>query len=75
VIDPALTMAQAGPPIARAENDVGGLLDVSKGWTLHIPGPDEVATATSRALAEQRAKAPKPAVTVAASGAPVIASR
>jgi hypothetical protein len=75
VIDPALTMAQAGPPIARAENDVGGLLDVSKGWTLHIPGPDEVATATSRALAEQRAKGPKPAVTVAASGAPVIASR
>jgi len=75
MVDPALTLAQVGPPIARAENDVGGLLDVSKGWTLHIPGPDEVATATSRALAEQRAKAPKPAVTVAASGAPVIASR
>ena len=73
--DPALTLAQAGPPIARAENDVGGLLDVSKGWTLHIPGPDEVAAATSRALAEQRAKTPAPAVTVAASGAPVIASR
>ena len=70
-----LTLAQAGPPIARAENDVGGLLDVSKGWTLHIPGPDEVAAATSRALAEQRAKAPAPAVTVASSAAPVIASR
>lgn len=73
--DPALTLAQAGPPIARAENDVGGLLDVSKGWSLNIPGPNEVATATSRALAEQRAKAPAPAVPVAASGAPVIASR
>ncbi len=73
--DQALTLAQAGPPIARAENDVGGLLDVSKGWTLNIPGPNEVATATSRALAEQRAKAPAPAVPVAASGAPVIASR
>ena len=73
--DPALSLAQAGPPIARAENDVGGLLDTSKGWSLHIPGPDEVATATSRALAEQRAKAPAPAVAVAASGAPVIASR
>lgn len=75
VADPAVSMAQAGPPIARAENDVGGLLDVSKGWTLHIPGPDEVANATARALAEQRAKAPAPAVTAAASGAPVIASR
>jgi hypothetical protein len=75
MVDPALTLAQSGPPIARAENDVGGLLDVSKGWTLHIPGPDEVAAATLRALAEQRAKDPKPAVTVAASAAPVIASR
>ena len=75
ITDPALTLAQAGPPIARAENDVGGLLDTSKGWTLHIPGPDEVATATARALAEQRAKDPKPAVAVAASAAPVIASR
>jgi hypothetical protein len=74
-MDPALTLAQVGPPIARAENDVGGLLDVSKGWTLNIPGPGDVANATSRALSEQRAKAPAPAVTAAASGAPVIASR
>lgn len=73
--DPALSLAQAGPPIARADNDVGGLLDVSKGWTLHIPGPDEVANATSRALADQRAKTTTSAVAVAASGAPVIASR
>ena len=75
ITDPTLTLAQSGPPIARAENDVGGLLDTTKGWTLHIPGPDEVATATTRALAEQRGKDPKPAVTVAASAAPVIASR
>ena len=75
VADPALTLAQSGPPISRADNDVGGLLDTSKGWTLRIPAPDEVAAATSRALAEQRAKDPKPAVTVAASAAPVIASR
>ncbi|WP_309661897.1 cell wall hydrolase [Sphingomonas sp.] len=75
MVDPTVSLTQAGPPIARAENDVGGLLDTTKGWTLHIPGPDEVATATSRALAEQRAKAPGPAVVVAASGAPVIASR
>ncbi|MEO6581305.1 MAG: cell wall hydrolase [Sphingomicrobium sp.] len=75
IADPAVILAQAGPPIARAENDVGGLLDVSKGWTLHIPGPEEVASATARAVAEQRSKAPAPAVTAAASGAPVIASR
>jgi hypothetical protein len=42
-------------------------------WARH--GPDEVAAATSRALAEQRAKTSKAAVVVAASGAPVIASR
>jgi hypothetical protein len=72
----AATLAQAGPPIARAENDVGGLLDVSKGWTLNIPAPGEVADATSRALAAQRAKAAAaPAVPVAVSAAPVIASR
>ena len=73
--DPALTLAQAGPPIARADNDVGGLLDVSKGWTLNIPGPDEVAGATSRALAAQRAKSSAPTVAVAASAAPIVASR
>jgi hypothetical protein len=69
-----VTLAEAGPPIPRADNDVGGLLDTSKGWTLNIPGPDEIAAATSRALAEQRAKAaaPAPAVPVAASAAPVV---
>ena len=75
---PTLTLAEAGPPIARAENDVGGLLDISKGWTLNIPAPGEVSTATARALAEQKAKAaaaPAPAVGVAATAAPVVASR
>ena len=70
-----LTLAEAGPPIARAENDVGGLLDVSKGWTLNIPGPNEIGSATARALAEQRAKDAAPAVPVAATAAPVVASR
>ena len=49
--DPAL----AGPPIARAPNDVGGLLDTSKGWTLNIPMPNESAGAT-RVIADQQAK-------------------
>lgn len=71
----ALTLAQAGPPIARAENDVGGLLDVSKGWTLNIPAPNEIGSATARALAEQRARDAAPAVPVAATAAPVVASR
>ena len=33
--------AMAGPPIARAPNDVGGLLDPSKGWTLNIQKAQE----------------------------------
>jgi len=64
----------AGPPVARAPNDVGGLLDISKGWTLKIPGPDEVSSATARALAAQRANAAAPAVEVATTAAPVVAS-
>ena len=47
--------AYNGPPIARAANDVGGLLDTSKGWTLNIPMPNET-SAASRAIAELQAK-------------------
>jgi hypothetical protein len=54
--DPTL----AGPPIARAENDVGGLLDTSKGWTLNIPGPTE-SSSTSKSIADYQTKAPEPA--------------
>jgi len=63
VDDPAL----AGPPIARAPNDVGGLLDPSKGWTLNIPGPSESNSAT-KTVADHQIKAPEPAkpVTLAA---------
>lgn len=45
--------AVAGPPIARAPNDVGGLLDTSKGWTLNIPMPSETGSAT-KAIAEKQ---------------------
>jgi spore germination cell wall hydrolase CwlJ-like protein len=63
VDDPAL----AGPPIARAPNDVGGLLDPSKGWTLNIPGPSDSNSAT-QSVAEHQIKASEPAkpVTLAA---------
>lgn len=43
----------AGPPIARAPNDVGGLLDTSKGWTLQIPGPSDSASAAARIASQQ----------------------
>ena len=47
--DPAL----AGPAIARAPNDVGGLLDTSKGWTLNIPGPEEMSSADKLIAAQE----------------------
>jgi len=55
VEDPAM----AGPPIARAPNDVGGLLDTTKGWTLNIPMPSETGAAT-KTVAEKQTKAPEP---------------
>ena len=65
-----------GTILNRAPNDVGGLLDVSKGWTLNIPGPNDIGTATARALAEQQSKAETPeTAAVAATAAPVVASR
>jgi spore germination cell wall hydrolase CwlJ-like protein len=53
-----------GTVLKRAPNDVGGLLDTSKGWTLHIPGPDE-SPASARLIASQEGKpaAPKVATT------------
>jgi hypothetical protein len=68
-----------GTILKRAENDVGGLLDVSKGWTLNIPGPD-AGSATTAIAAQQGAPAKAVAATspietgTASSGA-VIASR
>ena len=67
-------VAYDGPPIARAPNDVGGLLDVSKGWTLNIPMPGE-AGAASKAIAEQQAKPVAPPQNDAPSPTRVIASR
>lgn len=66
--------AYSGPPIARAENDVGGLLDTSKGWTLNIPMPNETGNA-AKAIAQQQVK---PVVSPQNGAAPeirVIASR
>jgi hypothetical protein len=51
----------SGPPVARAPDDVGGLLDTSKGWTLNIPGPDDSGSSAARVLAAQQASGTKPA--------------
>lgn len=75
--DPALDIstAIAGPPIARAPNDVGGLLDTAKGWTLNIPMPSETGAAT-RAIAERQQNPPAPVAESKPSGiVPVLASR
>jgi hypothetical protein len=59
VEDPAL----AGPPIARAPNDVGGLLDTSKGWTLNIPMPSE-SNSASKSISDTQVKPHEPAAPV-----------
>jgi spore germination cell wall hydrolase CwlJ-like protein len=87
-VDPNATLENAviagpitdGTQLKRAPNDVGGLLDVSKGWTLTIPDPKDTSAATARALAQQQqAKPVSPAapaaVASAATASPVIASR
>ena len=55
-----------GTLLQRAPADVGGLLDTSKGWTLHIPGPEEASGAAARAVASQQVKPAAPTATVAA---------
>ena len=68
----------AGPPVPRAENDLGGLLDTSKGWTLSIPGPDDSANSTVRLIAEQQGRTAGAAASGGAASAkagPAVASR
>ena len=57
---------EAGPPVPRAPNDVGGLLDTSKGWTLSIPDPRETRGASSEVLAAQEANPAAPVVVASA---------
>lgn len=62
-----MAAADAGPPVPHAPDDVGGLLDTSKGWTLHIPGPDESDSAAARTIAAQQGPSPSPREVAAAS--------
>lgn len=49
-----IASAEAGQPVRRAPNDVGGLLDTTKGWRLNIPVPDESDGAAARMIAAQQ---------------------
>jgi spore germination cell wall hydrolase CwlJ-like protein len=61
-----------GTVLKHAPDDVGGLLDTSKGWTLSIPAPDESASSAAKLIAAQEHKpAPAPAAQVASNGANV----
>lgn len=53
----AIVAEVAGPPVARAPNDVGGLLDTTKGWTLTIPAPEESGGSAAKLIATQERKA------------------
>ena len=82
--DPLAVATAAGPVtdgtlLKHAPNDVGGLLDKSKGWTLNIPGPDEAGGAARTIASRQGKTAPVvPAAATAAAtsaGATQVASR
>ena len=78
--EPGAEAAIAAGPIAdgtiikRAPNDVGGLLDVSKGWKLEIPRPEDISGGAAKAVAQQEGR-PEPAAPVAAAASPALASR
>jgi spore germination cell wall hydrolase CwlJ-like protein len=69
-----LPLIPSGPPIARAPNDVGGLLDTSKGWTLDIPKPSESGSATAL-IASQESKPAAKATPVGTAAITIVASR
>jgi hypothetical protein len=62
-----------GTVLKRAPDDVGGLLDTTKGWTLHIPGPEDSGGA-AKMIATQEGKPAAPKVATAG-GAIEVAGR
>jgi len=50
----------AGPAVARAPSDIGGLLDTSKGWTLDIPAPGDDASSAAKLIAAQERGGARP---------------
>jgi spore germination cell wall hydrolase CwlJ-like protein len=63
-----VTALADGPPVARAPNDVGGLLDTSKGWTLQIPDPVESGSAAAQVMAKQQSQPAGAGTTLADAG-------
>jgi hypothetical protein len=59
-------MPAQAPDDHHAPEDIGGRLDVTKGWTLNIPAPNESSGSLARALGCQ-------GLTAAAAPAPVVA--
>jgi hypothetical protein len=68
-------IADAGPPAPHAPDDVGGLLDTSKGWTLQIPDPDDSGGAAAKMIAAQQASSPTPAKLASASAGTTVAAK
>ena len=66
---------ETGPIIARAPNDVGGLLDTSKGWTLDFTEPDDADVASRNVIEQQKHPAQASAEAGPGGPAPAIASR
>lgn len=65
-----------GTVLKHAPDDVGGLLDTSKGWTLNIPGPGESESSAAKLIAAQEQKpVPTAELASAAAAAPASVSR
>jgi spore germination cell wall hydrolase CwlJ-like protein len=62
-----------GTILQHAPNDVGGLLDTSKGWTLTIPSSGDADGAAAKLIASQEKKAPAQVATTGTT--PEVASR
>jgi hypothetical protein len=65
----------AGPPVPRAANDVGGLLDTSKGWTLHIPGPEDSSSSAAQMIANQQTRPAEKVEAIASAAVPAVSGR
>ena len=73
-------VATAGPVtdgtiLKHAPDDVGGLLDTSRGWTLNIPGPGEAGSAATKLIAAQKGAPATAQVAAAGAAGPALASR
>jgi spore germination cell wall hydrolase CwlJ-like protein len=73
-VAPAELPFEQDKTVRRAANDVGGLLDPSKGWRLSIPDPQDSSSRTHALLAKQAPDMAAVAAVTATSGAAVAAN-